>query len=293
MAEGGQVAVNLALSVVGSVVAAWGEQQRRDGLKPETVRRRCDDVRSLARFAAPRSVLDATRDDVEAWLTRNPPLSAKTRYGYLSTVHVFFQWAIVEELAERDPTARIRRPKLRKYLPRPIPPADLEVALRAADARMRSFLVLGALEGLRCKEIAGLDREDVQEYNEPPVLFVRAGKGDKERVVPLHPMVAMSLEVAGLPRSGALFTSRTGRRLQPADVSAQINRFLHGLGIAATAHQLRHRFGSDAYRVSRDLRLVQELLGHASPTTTAVYAAWSPHEAVQVVNQLTLPGLVP
>jgi site-specific recombinase XerD len=61
------------------------------------------------------------------------------------------------------------------------------------------------------------------------------------------------------------------------------------IGVAATAHQLRHWFATQAYRGSRDLRVVQELLGHASPTTTAIYTAFSRTESVRAVSALELP----
>lgn len=59
------------------------------------------------------------------------------------------------------------------------------------------------------------------------------------------------------------------------------------MGIAATAHQLRHWFGSQLYAKTRDLRMVQEMLGHSSPTTTAIYAAFNPGDAVDAVQSLS------
>lgn len=74
---------------------------------------------------------------------------------------------------------------------------------------------------------------------------------------------------------GPVIRRRDGRPgpAKPHSVSQRTNAFLHSIGITETLHQLRHRFGTTTYQAVRDIRAVQELLGHASPTTTAIYAA--------------------
>lgn len=268
-------------------IQGWRVEQEHAGLLETTIRRRIDDLRTFERFLDEKPLLTATRDDILAWLDSRP-LSAKRRYDLLSGLSCFYRWAVLDELTEVDPTARIRRPKLRRYLPRPMPRTDLEVALSAATPQMTAWLLLGAMTGLRCKEIAGADVQDLHVDQDPPVMVVH-GKGDKERIVPLHPLVVLALQAGAAQRPGPLFRNAAGRRYSAATVSQRINAFLHGLGINATAHQLRHRFGTDVYRLSRDLRMTQELLGHASPTTTAVYAAWSPVESAGIVQQLEAP----
>lgn len=269
-------------------IEGWRVEQEHAGHLRSSIQQTTGIVRAFDRYLD-RPLLSATKDDVNAWLDSRP-ISAKTRYNNLSALSGFFRWAISEGLCEENPCDRIRRPKLRRYLPRPVASSDLEVALRAATPRMRAWLLLGAMEGLRCMEISNLDVQDVHRESDPPVLVVR-GKGEKERVVPLHPLVQMAVDDACSHRPGPLFVSRTGRRFTPHGVSNLINRYLRGLGITATAHQLRHRFATDVYRLSRDIRITQELLGHASPATTAVYAAWSPKESAAVVRRLEAPAL--
>jgi integrase len=118
------------------------------------------------------------------------------------------------------------------------------------------------------------------------VLIVR-GKGDRERIIPAHPLVVAA--VAAWPRSGRARRA-DGRPHTANDVSWRTRAFLHGLGIDASAHQLRHWFGTRTYAESRDLRVVQELMGHASPDTTAVYTAWSRPAAVDAVVALEVPA---
>jgi integrase len=144
------------------------------------------------------------------------------------------------------------------------------------------------------QEIAGLQRDDILERHEPPVLVVTAGKGDRERVVPLHPDVLAALRVFGMPKQGPVFIgSRTGAQLSPAAMSHAVGRYFRSLGIDATGHQLRHWFGTNVYRTSgKDLRATQELLGHSSPTTTAIYAAWNPTDALNAVVALAAGPVV-
>lgn len=156
-------------------------------------------------------------------------------------------------------------------LPRPISEPDLAVAIDQADRLMAAWLTLAAYAGLRCAEIAGLVRSDVIEADH---LLRIMGKGRKERLVPMGDKVAAALDAYGLPRRGPVFTRPRGSAYPPAMVSREIAIYLESRGIDATAHQLRHRFGTRAYRASRDLRLVQELMGHGSPVVTAGYAAW-------------------
>lgn len=116
------------------------------------------------------------------------------------------------------------------------------------------------------------------------------GKGGHERVVPMRPDVLASLHAMGLPRAGRLFRRDAGGGFTGEQMSRWLNGYLHGTAdVDASAHQLRHWFGSRAYEECRDLRVVQELLGHASPTTTAVYTAFSP--VVQAEAVLRLPAV--
>lgn len=263
----------------------WRVEQQRAGLLETSIYHHVGLISAFEKFLG-RDALSATRDDIQTWLDSRP-LSAKTRYDYLSCLSTFYRWCVFEELLDVNPCDRIRRPKLRRYLPRPIPGNDLEVALRAADERMRAWLLLGAMAGCRCMEIANLDTQDIHREGEP-VLLLR-GKGGKERIVPMHPIVEMALDVVRPHKAGPVFIVG-GARIRPQRVSALVSQFLRGLGIDATAHQLRHKFGTDVYRLSKDIRLTQELLGHASPQTTSVYAAWSPSEGRRIVDLLESPS---
>lgn len=274
-----------------SMVAGHLDECRRRNLAVGTVYRRRQCGERLADWMHPRPLTDTRTVDVDVFLdarARGPrPIGARSRYHWISHLHAMFDWALRHQLIDADPTATIIRPKIDRLLPRPIADHDLADALRQAAPMMRAWLLAGSLAGLRCAEIAGLGRADVLEAD---MLLRVIGKGRRERLVPLHPDLLDALRRHGLPRTGHLFVRPRGQPYTPSMVSREINLYLHSIGVDATAHQLRHWFGTHAYRQCRDLRTVQELLGHASPTTTAIYTAASPLDARTAVAGLGVPG---
>jgi integrase/recombinase XerC len=276
---------------VGRVIAEHLEYMRLRGLSADTIACR---RRALARLNRALSVplLDASAADLAAWragLTVGPD----SVIGYIGQARVFYDWAVGAGLVERNPAAGLPVPRPARRVPRPIAEADLFAAIDAAPPRVRPWLVLAAWCGLRAKEIAYLRREHVLDAARPPVLLIArdATKGRSERIVPLCAYALGELLAAGLPASGWVFRRGDGRRgpNTPARVSQVASRYLKSQAIPATLHQLRHRFGTQAYQASRDLRAVQGLLGHASPRTTAGYADYANTSAIEAVNALPTP----
>jgi integrase/recombinase XerC len=211
-------------------------------------------------------------------------ISAKTRYTWLSSLGCFYRWAIKAGYTTTDPTADIDRPKLRRTLPRPVTDADLLFALSMTTGQAQAWIILAAYAGLRCAEIAGLHRDDV--IGDAGLLRV-VGKGHKERLVPMHPQVIDLLAGWRMPRAnGPIFTRPSGGAWPPARLSRLASIELHDIGIDATLHQFRHWFGTRTYQHVKDIRVVQELLGHSSPTTTAIYTAFSAEDARKAVASL-------
>lgn len=247
---------------------------RRRSLRQRTVEKWEAICRDFDRFMQARDggILNGGRDDIEDWLDTkaNGQLAAKSRAAYITALKAFYRCMIDDGILLSDPTERVTRPKLRPGLPRPIPQDELAIALRFADRRMRCFLLLGALAGLRCCEMAGLDSQDIDWANK--TLFVKGeySKGGGERVIPLHPELEAALRNFGVPKQGAFFTGRQGRRLQAERVSHLINDFLRSADIPSTAHSLRHRFGTDVCRTA-GARVAQGALGHATLASTAIY----------------------
>jgi len=248
----------------------------RRGLLPSTIQKRQYQAKIWGRWLGDRSPWEATRDDVNVFLDSRG-LCARSRYAWLAGLHMFYQWAIEAGYASDDPTATIARPRLRRLLPRPVPTRDLVTALSCAAPVMRAWLELAAFQGLRCQEIAGLRHEDV--LTADGLLRIVHAKGGHERLVPLHPRVAATL--AALPRhkSGWVFERVGGGKFTPNYISVLVADYLRSVGVDATAHQLRHWFGSALYQRTHDLRLVQEMMGHATPQSTAIYTAFDRQEA--------------
>lgn len=264
-----------------SLIAGYVQSMGRRALSPATIAKT---HRSLLLVDAELGIRAVTGEGLERWLDGRG-LAPRTRYWWLSMLTCFYSWCVQHgELAE-NPAAGIVRPRLRRGLPRPASEQDLEVALALAGAQMRAWLMLAAYAGLRVGEIARLEREQIMENNDPAMLRV-LGKGDHERLVPMHPRVWEALRAHGLPRRGRVFTTSSGCGYAPARVSRMIATYLDDIGLELTAHQFRHRFATQCYRRTKDLRAVQELLGHASPTTTAIYTAWNPAVAVDAVMGL-------
>lgn len=265
-------------------VTAFAEYQARRNFSPKTVACRHAVLTSFGAHLQPRSFLSATPEDVEGWL-RTRRLGAQGRYTYLSHLHSFYRFLGRRGLTTADPTAAIDRPKLPKRLPRPITPAELGAALAAADVSVRAWLLLGSYAGLRRAEIAALDRGDVLDHLDPPMLRVVNGKGAKDRIVPLHPAVLASLVAVGL-RPGPLFRDAAGRAVSADYVGERVSRFLHHLGINRTLHSTRHHFGSEVYRLCRDLLMTRDLLGHSVASSSEGYVAYDAGPAADVVARL-------
>jgi integrase len=240
-------------------------------------------------------LLAATEDDILGWREAMTWACDATILAYTSHIASFYTWAIDRGLIDgRSPAARIPRPRIGRRHPRPISTDDLFRALDSAPQPIRLWLVLAAWAGLRCKEIALLRRDCIQETAEEPTVFIagNATKGRHERIVPLAPFAVDETRAAGLPASGWAFRRRDGKpgHNTPTRVSQITNDYLHSLGIAATMHTLRHWFGTGSWRATHDLRVVQEMLGHADPATTALYADWDRPAAAAAVGALPVPG---
>lgn len=197
------------------------------------------------------------------------PSTVKT---FRSTMREFYRWAILHDHTDRNPADKLPRIRVAAGTPRPASEASLQEAYERADARTRLMIRLAAEAGLRCREIALVHHDDLTQDLLGWTLTVH-GKGDKTRQVPISDDLAADL----LPSTGYVFEGLIDGHLSAHYISKCISRALPG----ATAHQLRHRFATRAYQLGgRDIRAVQELLGHASVATTQVYTAVE-HEALR------------
>ena len=202
-------------------------------------------------------------------------------------VRGFHKFAVRDGLARTDPAAAVRPPAPAKRLPKALPLADIERILDAAGApgtalalRDRALLELLYASGARISEAVGLDVDD-EDAHTPSVLL--RGKGSKERVVPFGSLAGEALDaylVRGRPvlsaagsGNAALFLNARGGRLSRQSAWTVLARAADRAGVTAevSPHTLRHSFATHLIDGGADVRVVQELLGHASVTTTQVY----------------------
>jgi integrase/recombinase XerD len=258
--------------------------ERRRGLADTTIDKRVALVRRWDAYIGDPFDVDVTWREVEMFVEMSGMRAAKSRYAAVSHLHQFYVWAQRAGHLEHDPTVLVVRPRLRPDLPRPANETDLALALAVSVGPMRAAIVLASSCGLRCVELARLRWRDVG------LDSIRVhGKGDRHRVLPISIDVRDALDELDriddyvLPWREATDIS-PGRR-----VSHVINRFFRDLGSDVTAHQLRHWCGTRGYSATGDLRAVQGYLGHASPATTAIYAALDPERLRAVANAIVLP----
>lgn len=218
-------------------------------------------------------LLDVTEDDLRSWQVGLLRLSTSARATELSHVARFLQWCVRNRFREDDPTLALIRPRRNHGRKRdPMGEADFGRALAGAPQPERAWLALAGFCGLRCMEIAALERKDVRDTQTPPTLTIH-GKGGKDRTVVLPGRVMAELTDAGMPSRGPLWRRADGGigAPSPKRVSERLNVYLRGIGVSETAHTLRHRFGTELYKESRDPLMVAEQMGHASIDSTRIY----------------------
>ncbi|HVO24844.1 MAG TPA: tyrosine recombinase XerC [Candidatus Margulisiibacteriota bacterium] len=269
-----------------------------ENASPHTVRNYVSDLRQLRAFLLERRLgLDGAAADVavdrvdhlaiRAFMTDLLRRNSKTSVGRkLSAWKQFFRFLLRRGAISRDPTAGIATPKKRQQLPVHLTVDDTFRLLEAppkdtpAGLRDRALLEVVYSCGLRVAELVGLDWTDIDGGLE--LVRVR-GKGGKERLVPIGRKALAALEayrgrVADLcPRrlrdEKAVFLNRRGQRLTTRTVARLVDHYVAASGIAtkASPHALRHSFATHLLNAGADLRAIQELLGHASLSTTQKY----------------------
>lgn len=250
------------------------------GARPKTIRVRREQLHAWQRWLAPLSIGDATRQHVEMWLSR--PLAPASRRAYRSALRGLYGWAVENELLHADPTVKVPSIRVPRGVPRPVCGEDLSRALDGAAPRMRAWLLLMALAGLRCCEVAPLEPRDVIDTPVGPILYLRVTKGGAPATVPCHPLVIEALAVLPI-RSG------TWWQVQPDTVSQTVSTYLRSRGIRGTAHSLRHTAATAWLHASgHDLLTTATLMRHVNVNTTTIYAGLSPERPAEVARSVSL-----
>lgn len=255
-----------------------------------TIRSKINRLAIIAEQYPDRSLLDLSAADIESALDQakgryGGAVQANSRKSAISNLRSFYKWAQDFEWASSNPMGQVVSPRVGHQLPTPVGENDYQLALASAPTpAFRLLLLLGGSVGLRCGEIASLEWDGI-DLNESTLRIV--GKGSRERVVPLTSTVCDALEFHQRSRSDSpcVFTDPFfDRPYQPAQISKFIGLFFAEIGMAYTAHDLRHRFGTEACESSGDIRAVQVLMGHKSIESTATYTLVRDKRARRIVE---------
>lgn len=242
------------------LVDRWAAWMQAGNTSVETVKLRRYHLQRMARdLPAPGTV---STDDLLDWLNAKD-WKPNTKRAYRASFRAFWGWAVKTGRLPSSPAHDLPQIRIPRSRPRPTPDEVLRFGLRVADRRAQLALMLGGICGLRRGEIARSRRADLEQDLVGWALRV-IGKGGHERVVPVPEEVARAIRA--LP-DGWLFPSPSGSHLTPGHIGVLIKRCL----VTHSAHTLRHRAGTLAYDATKDIRAVQEFLGHADPKTTAIY----------------------
>lgn len=233
----------------------------------------------------PYGLVEASDDELRGWIF-NPGWARATRALRRAAAIAFFGWATDPDRPRLDYNPAERLPKVTVKPSRRRAPDTAHVAdiLKRAGNPCRDWMIPAAYAGARCCEIAELDREDIGRD-----VTLLHGKGRKERRVPTHPVL---WQWALLRPPGPVALDRDGRtRLTRRQISSRGNARLAYLGHRGiTMHSLRRWFGTRGFDACKDIRAVQELLGHASLSTTQLYVEVSRTAMEQAVRGLPSPN---
>ena len=296
---------------VAAEVARWlgylSAERRMSGKTVEAYER---DVRQFLQFLAEhlgempslRDLAKLTPQDVRAFMAsrRAVGVSGRSLMRALAGARSFARFLERNGKGKAGALAAVRAPKVPKTLPKPLAIASAQriadADLRAGEDRepwvlTRDAAVLALLygSGLRISEALGLKRGDIPAPGRGDAVTV-TGKGNKQRMVPLLPQVTqlvadyVRLCPYDLPVDGPLFIGVRGGPLSPRIVQLVMERLRGALSLpdSATPHALRHSFATHLLARGGDLRAIQELLGHASLSTTQIYTAVDTERLLEV-----------
>lgn len=266
-----------------------------------------DDLESFLRFLS-NDYYTQSREDVElrrvdhlairsylAHLSRRK-LSRSSTARHLSALRSFFKFLMREGLVDQNPARTVATPKKEKTLPTVMQVPEVALLLEQPDVetplgiRDRAFLELMYASGLRISELVGIDMDDIE--LRARLVKVR-GKGAKERIVPFGTKAADAVQ-AWIPHRGelvdeeqALFVNYRGERITQRSVRRLFDRYLRAASLRAgiSPHTMRHSFATHLLNAGADLRGIQELLGHASLSTTQKYTHLNDWQLIAVYKK--------
>lgn len=258
----------------------------------------CNDYFTMARDQLDlRKVDHLTVRSYLAHLARRKLARASTA-RHLSALRSFFKYLMREGVVEANPARTVATPKREKHLPSVMQPADVALLLEQAvlekplGVRDRAWLELLYASGLRISELVGIDLDDIELRAK---LVKVSGKGSKERIVPfgskaesaIRDYLSVRADLISDPEEQALFVNYRGERITTRSVRRLFDGYVHDAALRAgiSPHTMRHSFATHLLNAGADLRGIQELLGHASLSTTQKYTHLNDWQLIAVYKK--------
>lgn len=278
-------------------------------VSPNTIIAYRDDLESFIAFLSNdyltmgRDQLDLKRVDhlaIRSYLAHlsRRKLSRASAARHLSALRSFFKYLVREEIVEANPARSVTTPKREKHLPTVLQPSDVALLLEQPDTsvtlgiRDAAWLELLYASGLRISELVGIDLDDLE--MRARLVKVR-GKGSKERIVPfgskaeaaLHAYLAVRGELIRDIEEQAVFVNYRGERITTRSIRRLFDGYVRDAALRAgvSPHTLRHSFATHLLNAGADLRGIQELLGHASLSTTQKYTHLNDWQLIAVYKK--------
>lgn len=233
-------------------------------LRARRLAKRTIDIRRyyIERLARRHPLLTVTLEDLQRILAEHDHYKPETVKSIRSTWRGFYTWAHETGRIPDNPTAKLLPIRIPRTIPHIAPDDDIRDAINRASLRDRAMLQLARLACLRLTELTTLHTSDRHGDS-----IIVEGKGSKQRRVYLHPDLAATLdEIEYRQGAGWYFPGMGGSHMHPMSVNKIITRVS-----GHNPHSLRHAGATSAFRATRDLRAVQEMLGHSSMAVTQRY----------------------
>lgn len=268
---------------------------------PHTVKNYKIDLKQFQEILKDKDVEEITKADIAKFrmYLQAKKLKSSTIARKIASINTFFKYLIDMDLLETSPITKSHRPKISNKIPEALTHEEVQKLLENTENLMDKVLILFLVStGLRASELLGIKRQDIvieregslytidtllDEINKNDIAFIKVkGKGNKERLVPITGktlvVFAEYLKKHNFDEIFPISYLSLWKRIK--DLGSKLNIKLH-------PHKLRHTSATLALQSGAELRVIQELLGHSSPTTTARYAKVNKDQLIKTTKDIT------